>query len=217
MDRLIDAMSKADWSVLLTIVLGFIVLVYLQIVRSKNLDNKIDLLEDKLSNKYDSLYSNLENEISIHHKNLGEDVSERQVGLGSLTQGSYKNLGEKISSEHMAIKKDTESVHDMMFTEKRNREILYNSNAHGKEILEKLDFLRETVDRNAQLIQEVSELKVENQRLSSFDKNLAVAEEISHTIRSFEKNLSELQYSKKVGEIEEYLEVIKNTLANYFN
>ncbi|XHB96045.1 hypothetical protein AAFF39_05285 [Lactococcus garvieae] len=114
----------------------------------------------------------------------------------------------------MTIKNDTKSVRDMMLTEKQNREALYNNNVHGKEILEKLDFIRETVDQNAQLSYEVHELKTENQTLMKEKNNSVAIEELSSVVRNFERKLSEFESFEKTDEIRSCLEKYKKIYLN---
>ena len=132
MDKIIDGLGKADWTVLLTILIGLVAWGIIKFFDYRKVMKKIDKLEKIISDKDEELRG----EIFAKHKNLGEDISQKHVGLGSNVQGRYRNLGEKISSEHMTIKEDTRNVYDMMLTEKQNREILYNNKIHGKEILE---------------------------------------------------------------------------------
>lgn len=215
MDRLIEALSKADWTVLLTIIIGLLGLLWWEIAKNKNLVTKLDGLRKDFFDKYDILYHDLEKEISTKHENLGEDISQKHVGLGSNIQGRYKNLGEKISNEHMTIKEDTRNVYSMMLTEKQNREILYNNNIHGKEILEKLDFIRETVDQNAQLTQEVYELKTENHNLVQEKNNAAAIEELGSILRNFENTLSGFESFGETEEIRAYLKKIKKEVSKH--
>ena len=206
MNKIIDGLGKADWTVLLTILIGLVAWGIMKFFDYKKLMKKIDRLE-----------KGLREEISIKHENLGEDISQKHVGLGSNVQGHYRNLGEKISSEHMTIKEDTRNVYDMMLTEKQNRETLYNNNIHGKEILEKLDFIRETVDQNAQLTQEVYALKTENQKLFQEKKNNLAIEEFSSILRSFENKLSEFEAFGETDEIRVYLKKIQKELSQHID
>lgn len=211
LDKIIDGLGKADWTVLLTILIGLVAWGITKFFDYRKVMKKIDKLEKIISDKDEELRG----EISAKHKNLGEDISQKHVGLGSNVQGRYRNLGEKISSEHMTIKEDTRNVYDMMLTEKQNREILYNNNIHGKEILEKLDFIRETVDQNAQLTQEVYALKTENQKLFQEKKNNLAIEEFSSILRSFENKLSEFEAFGETDEIRVYLKKIQKELSQY--
>lgn len=198
---------------LLTILIGLVAWGLMKFFDYRKVMKKIDKLEKIISDKDEELRG----EISAKHKNLGEDISQKNVGLGSNVQGRYRNLGEKISSEHMTIKEDTRNVYDMMLTEKQNRETLYNNNIHGKEILEKLDFIRETVDQNAQLTQEVYALKTENQKLFQEKKNNLAIEEFSSILRSFENKLSEFEAFCETDEIRVYLKKIQKELSQHID
>lgn len=193
MDRFIEALSKADWTVLLTIILGLLVLLWRETAKSKNLVAKIDGLEKAILEK---------------HENLGSDVS-----------GDYKNLGTKISSEHMTIKKDTKSVYDMMLEEKQNRAALYENTTEAKKILDTIDIMREVVQKNAILNQEVSQLQLENQQLL-IDKQSANSHfnnKFLAALKSFENKLSQFESYRETEEIRTQLKTIENQIAEYMN
>lgn len=83
--------------------------------------------------------------------------------------------------------------------------------------LEKLDFIRETVDQNAQLTREVYELKTENQNLlQEMNSNVAM-EEFSSILRSFENKLSEFEAFGETDEIRVYLKKIQKELSQHIN
>lgn len=208
---IIEETILKDIPVVVALIVAFIIFLVKENSKNQKLIEKINTLEKEVLDGYDILGK----EISTKHENLGEDISQQHVGLGSKVQGRYKNLGEKISNEHMTIKEDTRNVYSMMLTEKQNREILYNNNIHGKEILEKLDFIRETVDQNAQLTHEVFELKIENQNLLQEMNNNVAIEELSSILRNFENKLSGFESFGETDEIRAYLKKIQKELSQY--
>lgn len=158
MDRLIEAISKADWTVLLTIIIALSGFLYMEILRSKRLIARIDDLEKTISEK---------------HKYFGSEVS-----------GKYKNLGEKMSSEHMTIEEDTKSVYSMMLSEKQNREALYENTTHAKEILDTIDIMQEVAQlklENHQLLRN-KRINVSN----SYDKLMGALKSFETKLSRFE-------------------------------
>lgn len=198
-DKIIETLSKADVTVLFVVIIGFIAFMYKEHLKNNNLNKRLDDLEEKIFNK---------------HQNLGEDISERHIGLGSDVLGKYKNLGEKISSEHMTIKKDTKNVFEMMLLEKQNREKLYENTSRAKEILDTMDLMKEVVNQNARLSQEVANLKEEDKNLS-ITKAKDNSEKLQRDLMRFESKLAEFESYKGIEEIQSIFKQIRNQLSEY--
>lgn len=198
MDRIIEALSKADWTVLLTIIIGLCILLYIELLRNKKIIAKIEDLE-------------------LHVGDLKSHISDKHENLGNAVSGKYKNLGEKISSEHMTIKKDTKSIHHMMLTEKQNREALYENTAHAKKILDTIDIMQEVVQKNAQLNQEVSQLKLQNAQILNAQNNMRALPQLMNALKSFEGKLSQFEEFIEAEEIRRQLKLIERQLTEYID
>ncbi len=73
------------------------------------------------------------------------------------------------------------------------------------------------MDQNAQLTQEVYELKTENQNLlQEMNSNVAI-EEFSSILRSFENKLSEFEAFGETDEIRVYLKKIQKELSQHID
>ncbi|AYG01312.1 hypothetical protein [Lactococcus allomyrinae] len=182
----IGELLKANWQVLLVVLIMLLVWNGVQLVKNQKLSKEIKALKQ---------------EILDRHKNLGSSVS-----------GKYKNLGEQISDEHRSIKKDTESVHNMMLLEKQNREKLYNNTSRAKEILETIDVMKEVVNKNAQLSQEVAVLTLKNETYAKNDSNRML-----NALRRFEGMLSQFEDFKETEGIRATLKIIENQLSKYID
>lgn len=204
MDKIVEALSKADWTVLLTIILGLAAWGIAELFKSKKILVNIDALKKQVLETNENLRTEIKKEISTKHKYFGSDVS-----------GKYKNLGEQIGDEHNEINKNAKNVYDMMSNEKQNRELLYNNSAQAKEILDTIDVMREVVDQNARLNHEVYVLRTENQGLLNEKHNSAAIEELSATLRDFKRTLSEFDTLSETEEIRVYLEKIRTQLSGY--
>lgn len=200
-EKILESLSRADWTVLLIILIALIAMLWTQ-----NSKNETILKEIK----------DLGSDISGKHKDLGGDISDRHIGLGSDVSGKYKNLGEKISSEHMSIKNNTEYIQKEIKDEKLARQNLYNNTTRAKEILDTMDMMREVVVQNAKLNAEVSDLKIENHKLSN-DENGHNFKNLSNDIRRFEGRLSEFENFNETEEIRAVLKKILTELSEYDN
>ena len=195
MDLLKYILSRVDLNVLIAIVIGFLVLLWFENNKSKNLIREIEALRMKVSEKYEEKYEMLEKSISYEGRKMTYES---------------RNLGEKTSGEHKQIKKDTERVYEMMLSEKENRKKLYKNTSRAKEILETMDLMREVVDQNAYLNQEVANLKVENANLSKINSR-----KLLNDLRGFENKLSEFEDFRETEEIISTLKKIEQQLSEY--
>lgn len=138
-DSIINGIAKADWTVLLVIIIAILVSIW-QTSRS----NK-ELRED---------LNNVREELSAVHF-LRDDIKHSQ---------------EKNDDAKFSIKGDTKPTYLMLLEEKSNREKLYDNTSRAKEILDTMDLMREVVNQNAKLNQEMAKLEVKNEKLSHKQK-----------------------------------------------
>ena len=102
---------------------------------------------------------------------LVRDNSSLKVEMKALAD--EVNLGNnRLFKEYASIKKDTKYIYDRMVQEKLLREILYQNTPKAREILDKMDLMKEVVLQNSTLTQEVTRLEVENSDLSSSNSDL---------------------------------------------
>lgn len=199
MDLLKYILSRVDLNVLIAMVIGILVLLWFENNKSKNLIREINDLNNKISDKYETL----EKSISYERRDLRNELS-----------GKYSNLGEKSSSEHKTIKKDTQNVYEMMLLEKQNREKLYANTSRAKEILDTMDLMKEVVDRNAYLNQEVANLKIENKNLSNV-KSMDYSKKLLNDLSRFESKLAGFEDFRETDEIIGTLKMIEQQLSEY--
>lgn len=204
MDRIIDAVARANWTVLLTIVIGLIIWVIAEMYKKNKLSKQMDNLSLKFLEKQEELENKLASIITLNHNNLGSAVS-----------GKYKNLGSQISTEHKLIKSDTKNVYEMLILEKQNREKLYENSSRAREILDTIDVMKEVVAQNAILNQQVANLKVENKELQKVPKNNYA--QLLREIRTFESQLANFEGYGQAEEIIGVLKQITNQLSEYLD
>lgn len=204
MDRIIDAMAQANWTVLLTIIIGLIIWVIAETYKKDKLSEQMKNLSLEFLKKQEELENKLASIIDSKHNNLGYKVS-----------GKYNNLGSQISTEHKLIKSDTKNVYEMLMLEKQNREKLYENSSRAREILDTIDVMKEVVEQNAILNQQVSNLKVENKELQKVPKNNYAL--LIREIRTFESQLANFEEYGQTEEIIGVLKQITNQLSQYID
>ena len=104
----------------------------------------------------------------------------------------------------------------MMLLEKQNREKLYENTSRAKEILDTMDLMKEVVDKNASLKQEVAVLKLENTNLLN-DKAKDNSENLIKAIRQFEDKLAGFEDFRETGEIIGTLKKIEQQISKYLD
>lgn len=145
---------------------------------------------------------------------LSKDVSRENVVLS-------KEHGD-LSQEHKAIKSDTGYIRDEMLAEKMARENLYHNTSNAKEILDKLDFMREVVIQNAELHVENKQLSskvatLQNEKQELLDEKVEETQKLLTTISAFRSQLAEFENYREAEEIQSLLRKIENSLSEYTN
>lgn len=119
----------------------------------------------------------------------------------------------RLSKECASIKKDTKYIYDRMVQEKLLREILYQNTPKAREILDKMDLMKEVVLQNSTLTQEVTRLEVENSSLSSSNSELdSQLCELSLLFRKIHGRLDSLESYCNTEETQALLKSVRSKL-----
>lgn len=197
--------STMDWVTLggIATTAGAVITLFVSNIR----DNRAVMREfEALSKEHDNL--------SKEHDNLSKDASRKSQML------SKENT--VLSKEHDSIKADTSYIRDEMLAEKMARENLYHNTSNAKEILDKLDFMREVVIQNAELHVENKQLSskvatLQNEKQELLDEKVEETQKLLTTISAFRSQLAEFENYREAEEIQSLLRKIENSLSEYTN
>lgn len=193
LDYIINALAKADWTVLLVIIIAILVSIWQTSRSNKELREDLKDVRGDLNNVREELRT-------VHF--LRDDIKHSQ---------------EKNDVAKVSIKGDTKPTYLMLLEEKSNREKLYDNTSRAKEILDTMDLMREVVNQNAKLNQEVAKLEVKNEKLSHKQKNESNqrSKELLGALRRFEIQLSEFENYKEASRITDSLRVIERQVSSF--
>lgn len=170
------------------------------LVNSRDNNRMLDKL-DGLSEKYDTLSDKIMELSKTQHLTL-------------MTKTNHSS--NVILEKNQSVKEDTTYIKDEMLLEKTSRQNLYNNVANAQEILNKLDFLRETViqnaslhDQNEKLKSEIVDLKVSNTVLDRQEIGRLRGE-----IQSFRSQLANFENYPETEEIRTILKQIVRDLSS---
>lgn len=170
-------------------------------------------------------------------KSLSKEHEQMKDSLEKSNHDSFESLKEKVfdqrlitTGETKRIKSDTTYIKDAMMTEKMARKNLYNHTSNAQEILDKLDFMREVINKNYELSAQnqdlINETKDLNDKIADLreqnQKKLENRKEINSkqllgSIKRFEGQLAEFEMCGESEEIQFILKNIKNELSEYLN
>ena len=124
----------------------------------------------------------------------------------------------RLSKESASIKKDTKYIYDRMVQEKLLREILYQNTPKAREILDKMDLMKEVLLQNSTLTQEVTRLEVENSSLSSSNSELdGQLCKLSLLLRKIHGRLDSLESYCNTEETQALLKSVRSKLSELNN
>ncbi|MCB5046953.1 hypothetical protein LGW67_09695 [Streptococcus mutans] len=170
-------------------------------------------------------------------KSLSKEHEQMKDSLEKSNHDSFESLKEKVfdqrlitTGETKRIKSDTTYIKDAMMTEKMARKNLYNHTSNAQEILDKLDFMREVINKNYELSAQnqdlINETKDLNDKIADLreqnQKKLENRKEINSkqllgSIKRFEGQLAEFEMYGESEEIQFILKNIKNELSEFIS
>jgi archaellum component FlaG (FlaF/FlaG flagellin family) len=141
-------------------------------------------------------------------------LSKEHETLTDKLSKEHEVLANELSKENESIKDDTKEIRDTMLEEKNARKNLYKNTTRAKEIPNTIDITKEVVEKNAELNNELSDLKVENAKIKS-ENSIEYFRTLLSSLESISNGLSKAKNSKDPEFIQRQLEKTEKELSRY--